>query len=295
MFDAMVIPITMRELIDQGLLCPYKISCPPYPLKTDEIAQSPVDAYQENCPGEKAIVFALHIAAAKEFLSGFIAAGVPAVLVTGTMGADERRKNIEEYKSGRARVFVNVGIAVEGWDDPPTSCIIFARSIGSIGFYIQACGRGLRSYPGKSRLLIIDLHGSSWVHGAPDDDRQWELEGEALKKSKEKNPERWCAGCGVLLEGDATICDLCQEARPELVPPTVVNIKLVKYAAKLREDPTKRAETLARWIMIGQAKGHKYGAAFFKYKAVYDVPPTQEITTLARAIIKDQRDKNGDP
>ncbi len=291
-YDGLVQPISTKSAIEQGFLVPYEMVRPPFPLKNDEIAQSPIDAYSENCPGEKAIVFAAHIRAAEEFLEGFTNANIPAVLITGKMGSDERRKKMELFKSGTAKILVNVGIATEGFNDPPTSCIILARAIGSIGFYLQTIGRGLRLYPGKAKLTIIDLHGSSWIHEEPDKEHEWCLEGDAIKKPKAANPERFCAGCGVLLEGDATICDLCQEARPELVPPTVVNIKLVKFAAKLREDPTKRAQTLARWMKVGQSKNHKYGAVFFKYKSVYGVAPSHEITAMARAILKLEREKN---
>ncbi len=293
-YDALVQPISTRSAIARGFLVPYRMVGAPYPLKNDEIAQSPVDAYQENCPGEKAIVFAAHIAAATEFLDGFIKAGIPAVLVTGKTPSEERREKLAKYKSGHYKVLVNVGIATEGFNDPPTSCVILARSVGSIGFYLQTIGRGLRLFPGKTQLTVIDLHGSSHIHEEPDKEHDWQLQGEAIKKSKEKNPERFCPGCGVLLEGDSSICDLCETARPEMVPPTVIGIKLVKFAAKLKEDPKKRAEYLARLIMVGQSKGYKYGAAFFKYKAIYGGPPDLEITTMARAIVKASREKEKD-
>ncbi len=290
-YDALVQPISTKRAIERGFLVPYDFVRPPYPLKNDEIAQSPVDAYQENCPGEKAIVFAAHIVAATKFLEEFNAAGIPAVLVTGKTPSDERREKLAKYKNGTYRVLVNVGIATEGFNDPPTSCVILARSVGSIGFYLQTIGRGLRLSSGKTRLMIIDLHGSSWIHEEPDKEHDWQLQGEAIKCPKTVNPERFCAGCGVLLQPDEVLCPDCLTKRPELLAPTVLNIKLVKYAAKLKEDPKKRAEYLARLIMLGQSKGYKYGAAFAKYKAIYQIPPDLEITTMAKAIVKAAREK----
>lgn len=280
----------MKELIAQGYLCPYEIVGSPYPLKNDEIAQSPVEAYQQYCPGEKTVVFAAHLKAASEFTEQFTAAGIQAVMVSGSMDANTRRASLTSFMKGSASVIVNCGVLTEGFDHPPVSAIILARSIGSIGLYLQVIGRGLRLYPGKSRLLIIDLHGSSHIHGAPDDDREWSLLGEAIKKPIKPNTERFCKGCGVLLEGNETICDLCATARPEMVPPTVVNIKLVKFASKLREDPTKRAKYLASLFKIGQAKGYKPGAAFFKYKAIYNESPPHEVVTMARAILREEKE-----
>ncbi len=289
-YDAIVQPITTAEAIAQGYLCPYDMVRAPYALKNDQIAQSPVDAYKTYANGEKAIVFAPHIIAAEAYLEEFTNAGIPAVFVHGKTDSTTRRAKLDEYKSGKARVLVNVGIATEGFNDPSTACIILARSIGSVGLYLQILGRGLRTAANKTRLIIVDLHGSSHIHGTPEADadgneRVWQLEGDALcKKAKEPNPQTFCKICGMSLEG-ATICDLCGELRPDLLPPEVVNVKLIKYAAKLREDPTQRAQYLVKLIKLGRSKGYKYGAAFAKYGAIYGVPPSNEIQTMARSIL----------
>lgn len=296
-YDVLVEPIRVREAISRGYLCRYEIHRPPAPLRNDEIAESPVDSYRTYANGGKAIVFAPHVNAAKSFLDEFTDAGIPAVFVDGTTQPGLRRARLEAYATGKARVLINVGIATEGFDDPGTSCIILARAVGSISLYLQILGRGLRIFPGKPKLIIVDLHGSSWIHGTPEEDadgleREWSLEGEALKKAKDKNPERFCAICGVLLDAESgSACDLCCVLRPELVPPTVVNVKLVAYAAKRRESSSDRAKTLARWISEARSKGHKPGASSHKYKAVYGEWPAPEVERAAKIIINAQTAK----
>ena len=292
--DSLVIGLTTKQAIEQNYLCPFEIIRPPTTLRPDEIAQSPVDAYKMHSNGEKAIIFAAHIKAAEKFLEEFTDAGIPSVLITGKTPREERRAKLRDYKTGKVRVFINCNVAVEGFDDPSTSCIILACPVGFIGRYLQILGRGLRPSPNKTKLTITDLHGSSWIHEPPDAAFHWSLEGEALKKPKLVNLQRFCVGCGVLLEPDQAVCDLCLVARPELVPPTVVNIRLQKYASKIRENPQKRAEYLAKLMMIAYTKNHKYGSVFWKYRAIYGEPASAEITNMARAIIKEKRKQSNE-
>jgi superfamily II DNA or RNA helicase len=277
LFDSLVCPISMKDLIAQGFLVPYTLIAPERPLRNDQIAARPVDAYLTHAAGRKAIVFAAHIKAAAEFLEQFKAAGVAAGMVTGEMHPSERRATLDAYKSGRLTVLCNVGVLTEGFDDRPTSCVILARSVGSVSLYLQICGRALRTSPksGKADAILIDLHGSCRIHGLPDDDREFSLEGDGVVRNNlEKAPERFCPVCGVLLEGDATVCDLCGIAKAEMVPPEVVNTKLVKYAAKLREPEKVRKAYFEKLKAIARANSYKPFQPIAKYKAIYgEAPP----------------------
>lgn len=277
LMDALVCPITMKELIAQGFLVPYELHAPPKPLKNDQIAQKPVDAYLELAAGRKAIVFAGNIKAAKEFQAQFIAKGIPCGMVWGDMDGADRKRVLDEYRSGRLRVLTNVGVLTEGFDDRSTSCVILARSVGSLSLYLQMCGRGLRASPEtlKTDCVIIDLQGSSRIHGEPADDREWTLEGEGIrKKALEQPKERFCLVCKVLLEPDSgTVCDLCGIARPEAVPPEVMNVKLVRYAAKLREPEHVRKEYFLKLQAIARANGYSPWQPVMKFRAIYGEDP----------------------
>ena len=284
-FDALVIPVTMKELIRDGFLVPFTMIRPDHQLENNEIAAKPVDAYLAHAAGRQAIAFALHIKAATEFCDQFKDAGIASELVTGTTPGGERAAILNRYKDGTTRVLWNVGIATEGFDHRPTSCVILARNIGPLALYLQCLGRALRCSPGKTDAVLVDLQGSSWSHGKPDDDREWTLEGDG--KNKTVLPpiaERFCAVCGVLVEMDAAVCPGCGIAKPELTTPEVVNVRLVKFAAKIAEGPEKRAATLARWIDDAVKAGHKPGKAAFKFKGTYGAFPTAEIQRLAAAI-----------
>lgn len=282
LFDDIVTPVTMKELIAQGVLVPYELKAPPAPVRKGALAQSPVSAYQTHAPGRKAILFARHIKDAEKFVEEFRAAGIAADIVTGTMGSLARRSVMERYKQGSIQVLMSVGILTEGFDDRPTDCVILARSIGSVGLYVQCCGRALRSSPGKTNAVILDLWGSSYIHGAPDDDRVYSLEGEGIRSDKLPGPaERFCKVCGCLMDTGSSVCPdpSCGKGGTQLSD--IVNVRLVKYAAKRKESPNARAETLGRWMNDARSKGYKPGWAFAKYKAVYGENAPNDIVSLA--------------
>lgn len=65
-------------------------------------------------------------------------------------GTDPSLRNqiTADYKSGKLRRLMNVGIAIEGFDAPATSLIIQGRPTKSRMFYAQTVGRGTRVLPG---------------------------------------------------------------------------------------------------------------------------------------------------
>jgi len=114
----------------------------------DAIAQ----AYTEMATGAT-LIFAVSVNQAQE-----IAKRIPgAVAVTGD--TKERAGIIEDFTKGKIPCIVNVMVFTEGTDIPRVETIIIARPTQSDGLYTQMVGRGLRVYPGKKRLNLIDCVG----------------------------------------------------------------------------------------------------------------------------------------
>ncbi len=281
LMDELVCPVTMRELIEQGFLVPYVLVDPGRTLGTDEIAQSPIDAYREHAPGRKAIVFAGNLKAARDFTDAFNKAGIPCGMIWGEQDSIERRDTLAAYKAGKIRILTNVGVLTEGFDDRETSCVILARSIGTLSLYLQICGRALRCSPetGKVNAIIIDLHGTCRKDGfgEPAEDREWTLEGTGIaRKNLEQSTVRFCLVCNVLIEGDGNVCELCGIARPEAAAPEILGLQLVKYAAKLREPEDVRKAYFVKLQAIARAKNYSPWQPIQKYKAIYgEKPPRQ--------------------
>ncbi len=277
LMDAIVTPITMKELIEQGFLVPYTLHAPKRELRSNQIAKSPVVVYQQHAAGRKAVVFAPSVKAATTYRDEFRAAGITAELVHGELDPIERRRVLDAYRDGRVQVITNVGVLTEGFDDRPTSCVILARSVGSLALFLQMVGRALRCSPetGKRDAVIIDLHGSCRVHGEPADDREWTLEGDGRgHRAADRAKERFCPVCKVLIEGNAgPVCELCEYARPELSLPDIANVELERYAAKKKESPEQRKAYFDKLKATAHANGYNKWQPHMKYKALYGEPP----------------------
>jgi len=61
----------------------------------------------------------------------------------------------------------------EGVDIPSTSLVVTACPIGSLASYLQICGRGMRSSPGKTKMVLQDHGGVYHTHGSPNVNRDW--------------------------------------------------------------------------------------------------------------------------
>lgn len=114
----------------------------------DAIAQ----AYKEYARGAT-LIFAVSVRQANE-----IASKIPgAVVVTGE--TKSRADIIRRFTDGQIPCIVNVMVFTEGTDIPRVETVIVARPTQSDGLYTQMVGRGLRLYPGKEKLTLIDCVG----------------------------------------------------------------------------------------------------------------------------------------
>ena len=114
----------------------------------DAIAQT----YRKLAKGAT-LIFAVSVAQCHE-----IAKRIPgAEVVTGE--TKNRAEIIARFTAGEIPCLVNCMVFTEGTDIPRVETVIIARPTQSDGLYTQMVGRGLRLYPGKQRLTLIDCVG----------------------------------------------------------------------------------------------------------------------------------------
>jgi len=109
------------------------------------------------------ILFAPGVEEAHWFAQQFTAKGVPAASIAGDTcwygdWTDDRDHIAERFRAGEVKVLCNRFVLREGLNFPAVEHLIFATVFGSLQTYLQAGGRGLRAYPGKTRCIIQD-HG----------------------------------------------------------------------------------------------------------------------------------------
>ncbi len=106
---------------------------------------------------------------------------------------------------------VNIAVLTEGWDHPPTSCVVLLRPSSYKSTMIQMVGRGLRTidpteFPGvvKVDCLILNFGTSSLMHGTLEQDIDLdghEADGDA--------PTKVCPECDAIVPLAVLECPIC--------------------------------------------------------------------------------------
>ena len=83
------------------------------------------------------------------------AAGFKAKAVYG--GNKHNDEIFEKYANKEIQFLISCQLISEGWDSPQTEVVVMARPTLSKVLYTQQIGRGVRKYPGKECLYVIDV------------------------------------------------------------------------------------------------------------------------------------------
>jgi len=232
-FQDLIATIEMQELIDTGVLVPFRYFAPYSPDMTgvgtvagdwnkgqaDKVVNRPklIGDIYENwsviCPERQTILFANSVKHSIALQDEFLRKGVTAQHIDANTHHEERAVAFEKFLSGKLQVIVNVGIACEGTDLPPASCIGLARPTKSLARYIQMVGRGSRTSPGKLDCAVLDFAGNLECHGYAESPHEWTLDGRGIAWKKSAPTEREkrtmkCSSCGAVLDG-LTVCPDC--------------------------------------------------------------------------------------
>jgi DNA repair protein RadD len=190
LFPRLDYSISMKTLVDQGYLVrwrakrtvdiqqelkdvskargDYDIRALSSLMSKDIHIQSAVNAYEEyGEERQKVVVFAVTIEHAKLLEAAFKARGYSAVAVHSQLSSEIRRIYLNDFEKKNTQFLINVGILTEGWDSPIVDEIIMCRPTMSPGLFVQMVGRGMRVFPDKNNLLVLDLADNFERHGDP--------------------------------------------------------------------------------------------------------------------------------
>ncbi len=120
--------------------------------------------WNEYASNLKTVAFCCDVNHAKLSAEYFSLRGVNAEWIAGSMDYDTRKAVLRRFSRGQTQVLFNCMILTEGWDEPSIECVMMLRPTSSESLYIQMLGRGLRLYPGKSALLVLDFIGATQKH-----------------------------------------------------------------------------------------------------------------------------------
>lgn len=300
-FANLVMGPTVALLIERGALAPYRLFSATQPdlssvaqqagdFKKDQLAAimdkpsivgDAVQQYQKNCPGKRAVAFAVNIEHSRHIVKQFVLAGIPAEHVDGTFDTASRDAAIQRFVSGETKVLSNVELFGEGFDVPAIEAVILLRPTKSLSLYLQQVGRALRPSPGKDYAIILDHAGNSinpdgtLNHGFPDDDREWSLDDRPKRKSGEKSEVtiRTCPECFAVFR-PVPSCPNCghvyvapvreiEQVEGELVEVNVEALRAQEARAKKLEQG--QAQTLEDLIRVGRQRGQRNPEAWARH------------------------------
>jgi superfamily II DNA or RNA helicase len=173
-FDSKAYEYTMPQAIKEGYLCPIKAQMIPLELdiagvkvtsgdfSSGEIG-SALEPYLDQiaremtnyCKGRKTVVFLPLIHTSQKFCEILNGYGLRAAEVNGN--SEDRAEVLRDFENGRYDVLCNSMLLTEGWDCPAVDCVVVLRPTKVRSLYQQMVGRGMRLFPGKEHLLLLDF------------------------------------------------------------------------------------------------------------------------------------------
>ncbi|MCR5842565.1 MAG: DEAD/DEAH box helicase family protein [Oscillospiraceae bacterium] len=173
-FDSLAYEYGMPAAIRDGYLCPIRAQMIPLRLDIANVGISngdyavgeigcALEPYLEQiakemlqyCQGRKTVVFLPLIVTSQKFCKMLNDAGLRAAEVNGN--STDRAEVLSDFEAGRYDVLCNSMLLTEGWDCPAVDCIVILRPTKIRSLYQQMVGRGMRLFPSKKNLLLLDF------------------------------------------------------------------------------------------------------------------------------------------
>ena len=225
-YDGIVSTITMREAVRRGFLAKplcivperFALDVPVVNGDYDQKAQARllgrpsvigdvIGMYGQVFLGRPCIVACCSFEHAAQMTEEFRAAGWNFEHIHSNLADDARKSIIRRVREGRLNGICTVGIGIEGMDIPGLYGLIWLRRTMSVTIYLQFCGRVLRPMEGKEYGIILDPVGNVFIHGFPDAERRWTLDG--TSGEPEEDRPVICSVCGAANPSGNVLCDVC--------------------------------------------------------------------------------------
>lgn len=162
-------------------------------LDTPAFNAAVVAQWKSRAANRPTVAFCSTIEHAKSVAKAFTDAGIEARCIDANTDADERERTIADFKAGKFPILTNCLLLTEGFDHPPTSCVIVLRAMIHQSTFIQALGRGMRivdaeKFPGviKWDCVCLDFAGAASRHAELDTKTKLPMEDVDLSDAPEQ-------------------------------------------------------------------------------------------------------------
>ena len=310
-FKSVTNVITMRELVDDGFLLPFRvfiaheIDTSDLKVVAGEWAQDEVESKSLQIVGDvvadymdisqrlygrnaKTICFSAGIAHGRELVTKFAESGVNAVQLTCDTPDETKVEILKEFSRSDTDIdmLISADLLTRGYDETSIEHIILAKPLRkSFSNFVQMIGRGARPHEGLQYCSVQDNSGN-WLRFKEQWDELYsegihELHDGGEKKPKKELTEKekkavTCPRCKALMASD--VCSTCGYVREKKVLVQTVAGEMLELtgneAKKEKFSAEYKAEFYAQALGYCENKGYKAGKAFFMYQEKFGVQPS---------------------
>lgn len=295
-YDDLIAPVSMRDLIDAGMLLDFRVFAPSHPdlsgvqttggdyngkqlgdrMGNGGLVADIVSTWLRLGENRPTLAYCVDRAHAKKVQARFLQAGVSAEYIDMATEPSERLKIQLRLEAGETKVVCNIATLTKGIDWK-IGCIIIARPTKSKMLHVQIAGRVIRANSGFPDGLVLDHSDNMLRLGLPTDIRDMPL---CKAKKGEKKVERAdplpkeCPACGFLKAPKVRECPVCK-----FVPEVTSQLEeedgeLVQIGGKQRKATMDEKQL---WYSSLQAiraeRGYKPGWADNQYRERFKVWP----------------------
>lgn len=299
LFNAMVRGPTVEWLMERGHLSKYRAFAPVSAdlsglhsragdyvtgeledrFNKPSIIGDAIKVQRQYATGLRTMVFAFSRKHGRDLRAAYNANGISAVYIDGETPSVERTEAIRLFADGKAECLISVNLAIEGFDlssqvgrEVPVEAISLQRPTQSKPMALQMIGRALR--PKDKPAIIMDHVNLLAMHGLPDDDRDWSLDGrpKASRASEAAIATMTCESCfGVWRP--FTVCPGCGAERKigdgrkvlqEAGEIAEIDLDFIRRAKK---EEVSRAWDLPSLVKVAKSQGKQPGWIYHLMKA----------------------------
>jgi DNA repair protein RadD len=158
---------------------------------------------------------------------------------------------------------------------PMCSCIVDARPTKSEMRHVQTVGRGLRTAPGKDRLVVLDHSGNSLRLGLVTDIHYDRLDDGEPRRGKDERGERaeplprLCEECKAVLPAKTTCCPECGHVRVAKSDVVHIDGELVELGS--RQSGKRQPADWEKRVFYAELRGYASHKGFKEGRAAHKV------------------------
>lgn len=306
-YDKLITSVSTKWLIDNHYLSPYKyysvkladtsgLHVKAGDYKADEVAElmqnseiygETVKQWERLAKNKKTIAYCASVEAAEETAEKFRQAGYTAASLSGSTPKELRAQIMQDFRDSKIMILTNCELFGEGLDVPDCECTVLLRPTQSLTLYIQQSMRSMRYMPGKT-AIIIDHVGNCYLHGLPDDNREWTLESKAKQANTVKIRE--CSMCFAVYPPTMQKCPYCgYEAVREIQckDKKIIDIDLIELKHKEDIANTRLSEAvLETWEEVREFQeihGYKFQWCLH-YAISHEIPIPSKYSYMRKVL-----------